>query len=1199
MNAGSLDALQTVIASGEMQAIRSALLSLNQEEQRALEWRLGEVQTARLYKSIRTRSRAAPHGRVIVIHGIMGGQLDSVKNSDADRVWLNYLRLLNGRISDFRLTPDGAAADPRYTIRVHGMFPEYLPLLTELGEQWTVLPFAFDWRLSIDDSATKLARQVEDWSKGEPTHIVAHSMGGLVSRRFIQLFPALWKGMQDDTNKGRGGRLVMLGTPNKGSFAIPLILSGEEKTVKKLEKLDFHHNMSELLDIINTFPGSYQMMPSPDVNSNDDHARLYDIKTWGAFPVVDKHLQAGRAFQQSLTTVTDADRLLYIAGYDQETPHRIRVDGPGKFLYQTTREGDGRVPHEFGLLEGVRTFYVREIHGDLVRNEAVLSSIHELLLEGTTGALEVVPASRSIDRSANRAAQQWKRPEEIEIPRAEEWSILTQPFARGTTGQAKSPAEASQIESVLISEYIGTAQGITRGTMKARQDGSGQSTPHARRRPEPRLAVDVVWGDITKVAADVYVTGHYEHVAPIGAELALDRLVSGHENERNNPDAPELLLTALTRRGILSGHLGHVQFFPWASNSKRSVAIAGMGYPGSFGRMELRHLARNLTYAVGSLPNADSVCTVLIGSGEGSVLNTKMAASGLILGMLEALSSMSLSLRVRSLRIVERDYGKAAEILRAIKQIKAGNDALAELEVLDVADELVYGEGGAFGMQESLSLALQSTIRASRNEASAKERAALKVLLEQIPELKLGFRNRTIVELINASKRTSSNLINDALRLNLKFGENEDARVDKTATRISYVHDGVAICAAAITNTAVVPERLLTFDITLLDEAIVRMTDPEQADVADLSAFLTRLIVPREFRELLGEDKPVVFEVDRSMARVHWEMLAYNVDEDTSGRPVALERALARQLRTQYSPSPSADFRTPAPLRALVVGDPGDPDLGYNLPGAQEEAFAVAEVLEQKGVQVKLMVGAPGAARNGRLKFVAAASRLDVLSELMRGGYDLLHYAGHGDFDVKRPDTAGWLFKGGLITARELERMDVPPRLVVANACLSALTATKEGNARTAAILPSLADEFFKRGVRDYIGTAWEVNDEGAVEFAKALYDRIIPDAVSGTPGAPIGEAMLAARRVLYDAATKYGALWAAYQHYGDPSQTLNVAATAPDDVAPVAKKSVVRKKRAGHKVSAAKKTGAAATSKPRPRKSASKRKTPKRTNNS
>jgi hypothetical protein len=67
--------------------------------------------------------------------------------------------------------------------------------------------------------------------------------------------------MDDAEGQGRGGRLVMLGTPNRGSFAIPLTLTGGEKLVKVLARADFSHSLDELLSILGTFPGLYDMLP--------------------------------------------------------------------------------------------------------------------------------------------------------------------------------------------------------------------------------------------------------------------------------------------------------------------------------------------------------------------------------------------------------------------------------------------------------------------------------------------------------------------------------------------------------------------------------------------------------------------------------------------------------------------------------------------------------------------------------------------------------------------------------------------------------------------------------------------------------------------------------------------------------------------------------------------------------------------------
>jgi CHAT domain-containing protein len=297
--------------------------------------------------------------------------------------------------------------------------------------------------------------------------------------------------------------------------------------------------------------------------------------------------------------------------------------------------------------------------------------------------------------------------------------------------------------------------------------------------------------------------------------------------------------------------------------------------------------------------------------------------------------------------------------------------------------------------------------------------------------------------------------------------------------------------------------------------------------------------VPRDFRAGIVSSASMIYEVDRRMARVHWEMLGDFSGGGALDKPLALERPVARQLRTAYSPPPSRAAAPTDRLRALVVGDPGDPDAGLSLPGARREAIEVARMLDALGVEVTALIGAPTAPRTGELAVFAPASMLDVLVQL-RKGFDILHFAGHGDFRKDDPEKgAGWVFGTELFTARELGSIDKVPRLTVANACLTALLSEQmpQGSKRPgdALLLPGLADEFFHRGARNYIGTAWPVNDEGAILFARTLYETLLAPNGTGC----LGDAILAARRALHQQESAYGALWAAYQHYGDPGFEL------------------------------------------------------------
>jgi pimeloyl-ACP methyl ester carboxylesterase len=1137
-NRPGLAAFDRALAAGEIDAARAALFALTPDERAILAALLGDEGLARLYQSARRARRGPTQGRVIVLPGLMGTQLDSVDaGGDGDRVWVNLFRIFTGRLDDLRLSLDGQALPPPHTVRTAAIWPDYAHLLLELQTRWQTRPFPFDWRLDIDQSAAALADLVRTWAAGEPAHLLAHSMGGLVARRFIQLYPDAWRSLQDPTGQGRGGRLVMLGTPNRGSFAIVLALSGEEKVVKTLDKIDQFHDGVALLRILDSFHASYQHLPSPRVDLGDDHVRLFDPASWGTLPVVPELIARGRAFQEAIYPVIDADRLLYVAGYEQDTPTAVQIDAPGRFIYQITTDGDGRVPHALGVLEGVKTFWVREAHGDLPKNPNVLAGVHDLLQLGSTAALE----SQKPPGRGRRARAVYQRPQsfEVDLPAVEALLSRAATAGRRRGAPALSEVEAARLEALMLRDYTGTPLDSGRplavgpAPPAVRPRAAGARRPRAVAAHRPRLQVEVVWGDITKAKGDVYAVGHYEGVLPQRAERALDEAVSGPGERR------QLVITDQTRRGILRGGLGDIAFFPWG---RRVVAVAGMGHAGTFGEPELRRLARNLTWAVAGLPGVHTICTVLIGSGEGT-LEIEPAARGLALGLVDALAGAELHSSIRLIRIVEKELSRAHRIRAALEQLRT-DDAVASQIDLAPAAKIRAAPGGGISAESGLALLLAAAARASASPARSSARKAITTLLRALPrEDDLPARLVKTLDALGRDRESDLGRVASTLRVRLGPDRPPSGAIP---TRVSFVRADDRIRVAAITETATVAERDLGVDFALVEELIVRLTDPLAARLDDLGDLLRRLLLPPDFGTKVREGPPLVFEVDRSMARVQWEMMAGD-DAGSSPRALGLRVPLARQLRTTYSPPPAPAPRAPSRLRALVVGDPGDPEKGLSLPGARREAQRVADILRSRGVDVVELVGAPDAAGTGPLPGIAPASRIDVLHQLLSGGFDLLHYCGHGDFDAAEPDRAGWVFKGGLLTSRELEGMALAPRLVVANACLSGLTS---GVTRTGAavavrgeteLLPGLADEFFRRGVRDYVGTAWEVSDEGAILFAETFYDTVLP--ASGRPVIDVtyGQAMLKARQTLAEAGA-YESLWAAYQHYGDPTGSLVVS---------------------------------------------------------
>jgi len=793
-----LEDLQRALARGDADGIRAAIQRLDPREQRVLEARLGASEVGRLVaRAWRGIRRGARLGKVIVIHGIMGGLLDSVEpDGDVERIWLSYLRLAFGQLDRLELMPDGTPAKPDLDIRVAGIFPEYLSLVTELAERWEVLPFAFDWRKDIDESADRLAGAIERFAGTAPVHVVAHSMGGLVARRMIQRHAALWNGMADGTSLARGGRLVMLGTPNRGSFSIPLVLTGAERTVRLLELLDVRHDMPALLRIIGTFPGVYQMLPSPVHAAVDDRASLFEGQTWGRLPISPVHLKRGAELQRELDAVTDAHRLVYVAGYDQPTPFRIKVERPGDFRYQETRDGDGRVPHELGLLEGVPTLWVKEAHGDLPRNESVLAGIHDLLARGTTDALERErPARREL------VPEQWRTAAsvagDVEDLVGQELAARLRAAARrgGKRGPASAdlaPDDGVRIEAGLAAAGLGGGGAGARGPVGGAR---GAETAAAPRASPAKLRVRVCWDDITRVRAGVYAVGHYQGVLPQNAEKALDCFVSSQP--ASNPDDSRLVLTRLTRRGVLRGALGDINFFPVRTRPAgcSTVAVAGMGYPGTFGAPELRRLARTLASAVTALPRVKIVASVLIGSGDGSgagALSTAAAVESYLVGFAEGLDAQGQRGELKEVVFVDTHLDKAFAVHAAVEDLVARPELASrvsiELAPLDVPPDARTKPGPAFCRGVVLAAAAAAT------NGKAVSRRALDTLLSQSPELSR-FRETTLEALTDLAPKVGGSLAKLAAQLGSRPRRDDPTRRD-SSIRLSFHRRGETVVAS-------------------------------------------------------------------------------------------------------------------------------------------------------------------------------------------------------------------------------------------------------------------------------------------------------------------------------------------------------------------------------------------------------------------
>lgn len=253
----------------------------------------------------------------------------------------------------------------------------------------------------------------------------------------------------------------------------------------------------------------------------------------------------------------------------------------------------------------------------------------------------------------------------------------------------------------------------------------------------------------------------------------------------------------------------------------------------------------------------------------------------------------------------------------------------------------------------------------------------------------------------------------------------------------------------------------------------------------------------------------VVLRVDGWTVDLPWELL------HTGQEFVGLERRFARQLEIRGAGRQPALSRAADQLRVLVIGNPTD-----DLPAAADEGRAVAQLLDARvDAEVHSLIG--------------STTYGDVSAALDSEDFDVLHYAGHAAFVEGRPDASGLKLADYLFTAEDLATRAHLPRLVVMNACHSAVTGKPfDGNQETRTLVAGLLGS----GVGAFIGAMWEVGDEAAATFSSAFYDAIAP---SGAGSQPVGEAVRLGRRAIIDEHGEDDASWAAYALYGSPWRSL------------------------------------------------------------
>jgi pimeloyl-ACP methyl ester carboxylesterase len=339
---------------------------------------------------------------VLIVPGIMGSQLGLRRAAPLpnDIVWLDPIDIQLGRLALLRM-PGPAAVEPLGVVLY-----SYLRLKLYLRAQGLAVEFHdYDWRLPVLESGRTLAERLRA-AKPARVALVAHSMGGLVSRAALAL-----------PGTDHVERVVLLGTPNAGSFAAVQALRGSYAVVRKVARLALRTTAESLTaETFNTFPSIYDLLPWGACAPRSD---LLDARSWPAAGPQPRPalLEAARATQASLAAADE--RFAVIAGVGEETVTAVARRGE-EFLYTLTRHGDGTVPVSSAELAGARGVYARVAHSDLTRDPQVAAAVVDLVTHGTTARL---PA-RWVSRSRARAAVSDRELRRTHVTKVD-WAALT------------------------------------------------------------------------------------------------------------------------------------------------------------------------------------------------------------------------------------------------------------------------------------------------------------------------------------------------------------------------------------------------------------------------------------------------------------------------------------------------------------------------------------------------------------------------------------------------------------------------------------------------------------------------------------------------------------------------------------------------------------------------------------------------------
>lgn len=268
-------------------------------------------------------------------------------------------------------------------------------------------------------------------------------------------------------------------------------------------------------------------------------------------------------------------------------------------------------------------------------------------------------------------------------------------------------------------------------------------------------------------------------------------------------------------------------------------------------------------------------------------------------------------------------------------------------------------------------------------------------------------------------------------------------------------------------------------------------------------------ILTSSVKEELNRTKvqDLIINIDGGLVQIPWELLY-------DGKEFFCQKFnIGRIVKTKQKIASLCERSLANPLKMLILCNPGG-----DLKDSYQEGVAIRDEMDKHLGLISATL------KSDKVKSVYLQERIRY--------FDILHYAGHADYDSLNPSRSGWLLKDGKFTSTDITKMmgkNPLPALIFSNACHSGQTeewSIVEGYGER---IFSLANAFLLAGVQHYVGTFWEILGEPSSRFALAFYRFVIE-------GLPVGECIRKSRLELIKQYGEDTIVWASYMLYGDPS---------------------------------------------------------------